>query len=71
MHPSSTYQYILDEGAIRELKRMLMRLGRKRFGPPSEADGAALELVGDLERLERITERVHEVASWQEFLSTP
>jgi hypothetical protein len=53
MHESSTYQYILDEGAVREAKRILMRLGLKRL------------------RLERMTERVNEVAGWQELLETP
>jgi hypothetical protein len=71
MRESSTYQLILEEGAIEEIKKILSRQGRKRFGPPSESIAAALNSVGDLERLERMTERVLDAATWQELLDTP
>jgi hypothetical protein len=71
MKESTTYQYILREGAIAEMRKMVLRHGQRRFGPPSEAVRSALEAITDLERLERMGDRVHEVSSWQEVLDTP
>ncbi|MBY0522704.1 MAG: DUF4351 domain-containing protein [Gemmataceae bacterium] len=70
MRESSTYQYILDEGRIEEARKLMRRLGYKRFGKPSEAVNAQLEAISDLERLERMAERVLDATSWQEFLET-
>jgi hypothetical protein len=46
-------------------------LGRRRFGEPDEAKRLALRDITDLERLDRLSERLLEVATWQELLQTP
>jgi hypothetical protein len=71
MEESATYQYILEQGATRAVRKLLLRQGQKRFGPPSEAISAALATITDLERLERMSDRILEIASWQELLNTP
>jgi hypothetical protein len=71
MHESDTYQAILDEGEVRGLHRMLLRQGRKRFGAPDPATQAALTAITDLDRLQRMAERLLDVASWQDLLQTP
>jgi hypothetical protein len=75
MKESSGYQIILDEGraegAVKEAKKILLRLGQKRFGPPGQEITMALDAINDLERLERMTDRVLDVAGWQELLNTP
>jgi predicted transposase YdaD len=71
MHESDTYQYILDEGSIKEARKLIVRLGRKRLGPPGESVTATLEAITDLERLERIHERLDDVQTWQELLAVP
>lgn len=71
MKESTTYQYILSEGRAEEAKKILLRLGQKRFGPPGEATKATLEAIEDLERLERMSDRILDAASWQEVLETP
>lgn len=68
MHESDTYQAILDEGAIAQSKRLLLRLGRKRFGDPDESLRSALEAISELPRLEQLSERLLEVDSWQDLL---
>jgi hypothetical protein len=68
MKESDTYQYILEEGAVNELRKLILRQGQRRFGTPSEAVRAAVEGVADLERLERMSDRIHEVSTWQEVL---
>jgi hypothetical protein len=80
---STTYQYILEEGEkighaegraerrAEELRKMLLRQGQKRFGAPSAAVRQVLESLSDLDRMERMADRVLEVANWQELLDTP
>jgi hypothetical protein len=50
---------------------MLLRLGRLNFGEPEAATVAALEAIPDLNRLEAMSERLLQVSTWQELLSTP
>ncbi len=69
MHESSTYQYILDEGAEREARKLLLRWGQKLLGVPDESIKVALTGITDLERLERMGDRLGEVKSWQELLA--
>jgi hypothetical protein len=43
MHESTAYDMILDEGRVEGEIRLLLRQGRKRFGPPEPATESALE----------------------------
>jgi predicted transposase YdaD len=78
MKESTFYQGILEEGEklgekkgeIRALQRTLLRLGRRRFGPPEGATEQGVQGITDQERLERMTERLLEAANWQELLAT-
>ena len=73
MKESTTYQYILEEGglAIKSYGKILLRLGQKRFGAPPAAVRQVLESLSDLDRMERMADRVLEVSNWQELLDTP
>lgn len=87
MRDSTTYQAILDEGRAEgeikgraqgeikgraeEARRLLLRLGSKRWGDLEASIEAAVQAITDVERLELLTERITEVASWQELLRTP
>jgi hypothetical protein len=70
---STTYQYILEQGAIKVLKRLLLRQGTRKFGAPRKAVKAAIEEfdVDDLDRLERMFEHLETAASRDEVLETP
>lgn len=86
MRESTAYQAILDEGRAEgeikgraegeikgraeEARRLLLRLGRKRWGDPDPAIEATVRAITDVERLELLAERISEVASWQELLRT-
>ncbi len=59
------------EGRVEGLQRALLRVGRKKFGEPEEATRLALLGITDLERLEGLSERLLDVASWQELLQSP
>ncbi len=51
-------------------RKMLLRLGRLRLGPPEEKVEVAVQAINDVDHLERLAERVLEVSNWQELLST-
>jgi hypothetical protein len=75
MHESTAYDVVLEEGLragdLRTSHRLLLRQGRKRFGPADEATESALTSIQDLDRLERMSEAVLSATSWQELLATP
>lgn len=71
MHESSTYQYILREGELAGVRRLLLRLGQKHLGVPDTPTRAALEAISDVPRLEELVERVYDVKTWAELLASP
>jgi predicted transposase YdaD len=76
MRESTTYQAILEEGRVEgraegraeALRQTLLRQGQKRFGKPSKAVRKAVLALQDVSRLEELTERLLDVASWKELL---
>jgi hypothetical protein len=70
MRESDTYLAILEEGGVDQAQKMLLRQGRIRFGPPDEVVTTAIRGVTDLERLDRMGERLITASSWREVLET-
>ncbi|HUY34966.1 MAG TPA: hypothetical protein VMV69_19620 [Pirellulales bacterium] len=70
MRESSTYMAILDEGRVEEARKIILRQGRKLFGPPDECSAATLTAIEDLQRLELLSEQLLEVKNWQELLAS-
>ena len=68
---SDTYQAIMEEGEIKGMRRNLLQLGRRRFGPPSPAIESALGQIVDPERLARLIDVLLDVSSWDDLLATP
>jgi predicted transposase YdaD len=76
MEESVTYQRILrkgraeglNEGKVEEARKILLLLGRGRFGEPSVEEAAALDALTDVEKLEELTVRSLQVSSWPELL---
>jgi hypothetical protein len=75
MHESDTYLAILDEGqergVLKGVKKAVLLVGEKRLGAPDESIKAHLNLITDLERLDRMIRQAVTAASWQEILDTP
>ena len=73
MRESVTYQAILEEGReegrVEELHRMILRLGRVRFGDADEAVRHQIEAIRDLKTLEDLLERLVVVSNWAELLA--
>ncbi len=80
MEESVTYQAILQKGEARgeakgeakgraeEARRMLLLMGRSRFGEPPPAVVAALEALTDVEKLEQLGVGLLQASSWQDLL---
>jgi predicted transposase YdaD len=82
---SSFYQVILKEGMekgrkegigqgqrqgrLEEARKVLFRQGRIRFGRLDKPTRAAIEAIDDLDRLERLSERLLTAASWADLLA--
>jgi hypothetical protein len=66
---SSFYQLILEKGEIAGAQKLLFRLGRSRLGPIPRRIRAAIQAIDDLEKLERLGERMLDVSSWSELLA--
>lgn len=79
MRESSAFQAILAEGEAEgeakwrteQTKKILIRLGRDRFGEPTPEITETIEAITDLERLERLTDRVLGVATWDDLPADP
>jgi hypothetical protein len=70
MHESTAYDLWMEEGEVRNSHRLLLRQGRKRFGPLDPSTELELTSIKDLARLERMADAVLSVNSWQELLAT-
>lgn len=71
MYESDTYLAILDEGALKHARNMVLRLGQKKFGPASDDMVTAVKGIEDQEQLDRLQERILDVSSWQDLLRLP
>lgn len=68
MEESTTYQAIIRKGRLSGVRQMLLRQGRKRFGPADEATEAALNAIEEVEKLEELGVRIFDVDTWEELL---
>lgn len=73
MKDSVTYQAIVAEGraegAIQELRKVLLALGQDRFGMPAPARVLAALESASLEQLEMLARQVLHADSWQQLLA--
>jgi hypothetical protein len=68
MQESGTYQLILEEGAVKYAREMLLEQGEIRFGEPTEKQKNKLSTIEDLERLKRMARSVLTAKSWDALL---
>jgi hypothetical protein len=74
---SSTYQAILEEGRAEglaevraeEARRILKRLGTRRFGIPDAEVDSAIHALTDLAVLEGMIDQIAEASSWNQLLA--
>ena len=72
MEESVTYQAVIRKGEARgkteEARKMVLLMGRSRFGEPPPEAVAALEALTDVSQLEELGVRLLQATSWQELL---
>jgi hypothetical protein len=71
MHESDTFLAILDEGRIDQARKSVLRQGQKKFGPPTDEVVTTVNGIAELERLNRLQDRILDVSTWQELLQLP
>jgi predicted transposase YdaD len=59
------------EGRIDEARQAVLQLGRKKLGQPNEGVRTRIAAIADVDRLNFLLERILEVASWDELLTSP
>jgi hypothetical protein len=63
---------IIDEGREQQAKRLLLSLGKKLFGPAPDTIIARLHgITEDVDRLERMHDRILDASNWEDLLDTP
>ena len=63
LEESDTYLMIVDIGQEKAMRRIILLLGEKRFGPPDEAVKAELSNITDLDQLTQLALRASEAGS--------
>jgi hypothetical protein len=71
MSESDTYLAIIDEGQEKHARHSILRMGTRRFGPAEKSIESTLQSITDLERLDRMLDRIHDASTWQDLLATP
>ena len=69
--PSILNLAIIDEGREKEIKQVIFRLGKRRFGPAGQNHESAVQAITDLDRLERLVDRILDASDWEDLLTTP
>lgn len=67
MRESTTYQAILEEGRLEELRKAVRLLGEKCLGAPDKRSAALISSSTDLGQLENLLVRVPDCESWAEL----
>jgi hypothetical protein len=66
---SSYYRLLINEGQIKEARKLVIHFGGMRLGPPDEATRAAIESINDLDVLERLLDRTLTASDWTQLLA--
>jgi len=87
LEDSTTYQKVLRKGKaegkvegkaegiaeakLQERHKMILELGKRRFGPAKPKMVKTLNAITDLDRLERMVLRILDASAWDDLLGTP
>jgi hypothetical protein len=69
-HQSSAYEMLMDMGRIEAFHKTLLKVGRKKLGPPTADIEAVLNRIDDLDRLDRMIDTLDQAADWQAWLQS-
>lgn len=69
-HESSAYEMLMDMGQEKALHRILLRMGRKKLGPPSTQIESALNKIVEIDRLDRMVDALDQAKTWDDLLNS-
>jgi predicted transposase YdaD len=58
-------------GALKEARKVILKLGQKRFGVPDDQVKKALKSIVDIAAIERLWDKLLAAKSWEELLDLP
>jgi hypothetical protein len=59
------------EGRAEQARKIILRLGSKWLGAADTSATAQLDAIADVDRLERMLDRLDSASSWEDVLATP
>lgn len=70
LNESVVQQWLIELGRLWQARAIVLRHGGKRFGPPDEITSAEVQDTIDVDRLERMADRVFDATDWADLLGT-
>lgn len=64
----AAFRVFVREGRVEGLRDVVLRQGRKKFGPPTPEQEAEVAALTDESRLEALSEKLLDVSTWAELL---
>ncbi len=68
LESSSTFRDVHETGELVGLRKVFVRMGTKRFGPPTTTTVALIDAIEEVELLQSMIERVMEANDWSEVV---
>ena len=68
MYETETYRLLLEEGAVRQARHLILMQGEQLIGPATEKQKNKLSEIEDLERLKRRGMKVLTAKTWDALL---
>ena len=62
------YRFIMNEGAVEQMRKLIRKQGAARFGEPTGPQANKLDVIEDLERLERMSLAAPTTTDWDALL---
>lgn len=58
----------LREGRLEEARKLLLEVGKVKFGPPNTAIRKTIKAIDDIERIHRSIRRILKATDWKDLL---
>ena len=70
MEDSTVYQWLVRRGKRDHAQETVLRQAARHFGPADESTSAAIRAIQDVDRLDRMTDRIPDATGWADLLAT-
>lgn len=70
LNEAAVHQWLMELGRLWQARKIILRQGGRRFGPPDEVTFAEVHDIIDMDRLDRMTDRIPDAAGWADLIAT-